>query len=92
MPAYVIAEFGAIETGKHHIARLDKTGVGKFGERMIVASSHCEVLTGGWTPQRIVVLEFPTVERAQAWWAARERSAPRELEQVERKMILVEGL
>jgi uncharacterized protein (DUF1330 family) len=92
MPAFVIAEFDAIDRADPPIARLDKTGVGRFGERMRVDSSRCETLAGDWTPQRIVVLEFPTLERAQAWWSARERSAPRQIGPVKRNMMLVAGL
>jgi uncharacterized protein (DUF1330 family) len=92
MTAYVIAELGAVHTDDARVARLDKTGLGKFGERLLVDSSNCEPLTGTWTPQRIAVLEFPTVELAWAWWSASQRSGPRELKPVERKMILIEGL
>jgi uncharacterized protein (DUF1330 family) len=55
-------------------------------------TSRCDTLAGNWAPNRLVVLEFPTLERAQAWWAARERSAPPEVSSVRREMILVEGL
>jgi uncharacterized protein (DUF1330 family) len=92
MAVYVIAEFGATESEQGPVARLDKTGVGTFGERMLVDSSSCETLAGGWAPQRVVVLSFPDMERAQSWWSARERSAPPQMKPVERKMILVEGL
>lgn len=92
MAAYVIAEFEFTETDDREIARLDKRGVGRFGERILVDSSRCEILTGGWTPQHLVVLEFPTMERAQSWWSARARSAPAQLKRVKRKMVLVDGL
>jgi len=93
MAAYVIAELGTVEAAPRDIARLaTTTRIGKFGERMVIDSSRCETLTGDWKPQRIVVLEFPTVELAQSWWSARERTAPEQLKPVKRNMILVEGL
>lgn len=92
MAVYVIAEFGSIAADTHAVAHLDKGGVGRFGERMLVDSGRCELLVGDRAPNRITVLEFPTMEQAQAWWAAREHSAPAGVRHVERKMILVEGL
>jgi uncharacterized protein (DUF1330 family) len=92
MAAYVIAEFGAIEAA-YDVARLGKTSrVGKFGEKMLVDSSRFETLTGDWAPKRVVVLAFPTMELAQSWWAARERSAPPQMKQVKRNLILIDGL
>ncbi len=93
MAAYVIAEFGIVEDAGRDHARLDKTTrVGKFGERMLIDSGRSETLTGDWAPERVVVLEFPTIELAQSWWSAREQTAPRQLKPVKRNMILVEGL
>jgi uncharacterized protein (DUF1330 family) len=92
MAAYVIAELGASEPQYRRIARLDKTSRGRFGERMLVDSSRTETLAGDWAPQRIVVLEFPDIEAAQSWWAARQRTAPQQVANVRREMILVDGL
>ena len=92
MAVYVIAEFGPTAAAKASVARLDKSGIGRFGEKMLVDSSRCESLVGDWAPERMIVLEFPTEEQARAWWDAREQSAPPEVRDVTRKMILVEGL
>jgi uncharacterized protein (DUF1330 family) len=90
MAAYVIAEFGATE--QHQVARLDKPATGRFGERMLVDTSRTETLAGRWAPRRVVILEFPTIEAARSWWAARERVAPPQVADVKREMILVDGL
>ncbi len=91
MPAYVIAEFGTPEAAQQAVARLKRTGFGRFGERVLVDTGKCEPLVGDWTPERIVVLEFPSLEAAHAWWDSRERSAPAQLKPVSRKLILVNG-
>lgn len=39
-----------------------------FGGRFIVRGGEVRVLEGDWTPQRAVLIEFPSVERAQAWY------------------------
>ena len=41
-----------------------------FGGRFIVRGGAVETLEGEWRPQRVVVIEFPSVERAKAWHAS----------------------
>jgi uncharacterized protein (DUF1330 family) len=38
-----------------------------------------EVLEGEWQPGRLVILEFPDVERAKAWLESPEYKEPRAL-------------
>jgi uncharacterized protein (DUF1330 family) len=38
-----------------------------YGGKFIVRGGKAETLEGSWNPQRVVVLEFPSVERARAW-------------------------
>jgi uncharacterized protein (DUF1330 family) len=45
------------------------------GGRFIVRGGRYETLEGGWTPQRIVVLEFPSFETAKAWHASPDYQA-----------------
>lgn len=92
MAVYVIAELGPTATAQQNVARLDKRGVGRFGEKMLVDSSRCESLVGDSAPERVVVLEFPTEAQARSWWDAREQSAPPEVRDATRKMIVVHGL
>jgi uncharacterized protein (DUF1330 family) len=41
-----------------------------YGGRFIVRGGPFETLEGHWQPQRVVVLEFPSVEQARAWHAS----------------------
>ena len=54
----------------------------------------CEILEGSWLPPRLVVLEFPTVERARAWWASPEYAPAKALRQqcASTEMLLIEGV
>ena len=92
MPAYVIAELDTGEALTQTIARLDKRGVGKHGARMIAATSSIERLVGDWHPQHVVIMEFPSIEDARAWWAERQDSPPPQMKPVKRRMILLDGL
>ena len=63
---------------------------GKF----IVRGGKTETLEGDWQPERIVVLEFPTVERAKEWWNSATYSKAKDIRQraADTKMIVVEGV
>jgi len=61
--------------------------------RFIVRGGVTETLEGDWRPGRIVVIEFPTAERARAWWSSVEYRDPKAMRQraASTRMILVEG-
>src|SRR6476661_3533561 len=42
--------------------------VAKFGGKFIVRGGKTRTLEGGWTPPRIVVLEFPSYEKAEEFY------------------------
>ncbi|SEB25798.1 DUF1330 domain-containing protein [Variovorax sp. YR216] len=44
----------------------------KFGGRFIVRGGSLEVLEGDWTPGRLVVIEFPSMEHIRDWFASPE--------------------
>ena len=64
-----------------------------YGGRYVVRGGAVEQLEGDWTPGRVVVLEFPTVERAKEWWGSPEYRPAKELRHATAttEMILVEG-
>jgi uncharacterized protein (DUF1330 family) len=66
----------------------------KFGGRFLVRGGKMEVLEGDWPARRIVIVEFPSVEIARAWWNSPEYAAPKALRQAtsHSEMILVEGV
>jgi uncharacterized protein (DUF1330 family) len=94
MAVYVIAEFET--SGPESIRSFRQVGPpkpGRFGEKVLVETGHCETLVGEWMPQRLAVLEFPSMDEARAWWSAiEERARPARMKFVKRNMILVEGL
>ena len=52
-----------------------------FGGRFIVRGGNVEALEGSWRPGRLVIIEFPSVERARAWWNSQEYADARALRQ-----------
>ena len=65
-----------------------------YGGKFLVRGGRAETLEGSWEPNRIVVLEFESVEKAKAWWSSQEYAAPKQLRQSASltRMIVVEGI
>lgn len=65
-----------------------------YGGRFLVRGGRSEMLEGDWEPNRVVVLEFESVEQAKAWWGSQEYAAPKRLRQSASvgNMIVVEGV
>jgi uncharacterized protein (DUF1330 family) len=95
MPAFVIVEIElrdpeAYETYKS----LVPASVDAFGGRFVARGGATETLEGDWAPERIVVLEFPSLERAKQWWDSpeyRDAKAIR-MRAAQTRMIVTEGV
>jgi uncharacterized protein (DUF1330 family) len=94
MAAYVIGEIEVMDQGAYDEYRKQVPAtVSKYGGRFIVRGGKAETLEGGWSPKRIVALEFPSVEQAQKWYRSSEYAPLIKLRQraSRGKLILVEG-
>jgi len=95
MPAYVIVE---IEINNpiqfEEYKKLTPASLAAYEGRFIVRGGTTFCLEGDWNPERMVVTEFPSVERAQEWWNSPEYKKAKELRQgaAKTKMIIVEGI
>ena len=69
MPAYVIAvvDVNDPERYRDYTARTPDS-IARHGGRWVVRGGSTRVLEGDWDPGRIVVIEFPSVEAALAWF------------------------
>jgi uncharacterized protein (DUF1330 family) len=95
MPAYVIVEIDVTDpAGYEEYKKLAGATVLKHGGKYIVRGGRTEVLEGDWQPNRIVVLEFDSMERAKEWLNCEEYREPRKMRHRTAKtnMILVEGV
>ncbi len=76
MAAYVIVDVDVTnQEAYEEYRRQVPATLEKYGGRFIVRGGQYETLEGSWQPQRIVVLEFPDVERAKQWHASPEYQA-----------------
>jgi uncharacterized protein (DUF1330 family) len=75
MPGYVIVGVEVLdpESYRAYQQRVPPT-VQQFGGRFVVRGGEIETLEGE-APPRLVVLEFPSVEQARAWYHSPEYQA-----------------
>ncbi|MBS1508945.1 MAG: DUF1330 domain-containing protein [Bacteroidetes bacterium] len=94
MPAYIIVEVKVNDPVLYEdYKKLTPGSIAKYHGKFIVRGGKTENLEGVWHPERIVVLEFPTVELAKTWWSSADYAPAKAIRQrtSESKMILVEG-
>lgn len=69
MAVYLIATIEVHDPERYaEYAAKAGTSVNDHGGRYLVRGGATEVLEGDWSPQRVVVLEFPDRESLQAWY------------------------
>lgn len=95
MPAYIIVEVDIHNVNEYEeYKKLTPASLVAYQGKFIVRGGEAETLEGNWQPKRIVLLEFPTKELAEAWWASEEYAPAKALRQrtATTKMILVQGV
>jgi uncharacterized protein (DUF1330 family) len=93
--AYVIAHIDVKDPVRYQdYIRMSPISIAKFGGRFIARGGKTEVLEGSWVPKRLVLLEFPSVERAREWWDSEEYAPAKALRQATScgELIIVDGL
>ena len=95
MTAYIILDIEVTDpVGYEEYKKLGPPTVSAYGGKYVARGGKCETLEGGWQPERIVILEFPSVEKANAWINSPEYAPARALRHkyANSKTIVVEGL
>ena len=95
MSAYVVVEVEVQDKERYETyKRLVPPSLAVYGGRFLVRGGEVENLEGEWSPKRFVMVEFPSVERAKAWWASPEYAEAKALRQATARtqMIVVEGV
>lgn len=94
MAAYVVVEIEIRDADAYEeYRRIAPPSIARYGGHYVVRGGRTEVLEGAWQPARLVILEFPTAERARAWWGSPEYAPAKALRQRSAltDMVLVEG-
>ena len=93
MSAYVITEIEVTDAdGYAEYTPLARASVLRHGGRFVVRGGPSEVIEGDWA-DRIVVLEFESLDAARAWYHSDDYQAclPLRLRSSTGRMIAVEG-
>lgn len=95
MPAFLVVQITVRDAATYERYReLAPPSIAMYGGRYVVRGGATETLEGTWRPARLVILEFPSVERAREWWDSPEYAAAKALRQscADTEMLLVDGL
>jgi len=95
MPAYVIVDVRVTDPRKfEEYKKLVPATIAAFGGKYLARGGRAQMLEGGWDPERVVILEFPTLERAREWWASEAYRQPKAMRQrcATTRMIVVESM
>jgi uncharacterized protein (DUF1330 family) len=95
MRGYVVVDIAIRDPERYEQYRqMAAPTVAAYGGRYLVRGGASDMLEGSWRPSRFVILEFPDVRTARAWWESPEYAPAKELRQTcaDTDMVLVEGV
>ena len=95
MAAYVIVEVNVTDPQLYgEYAKGVSATIAAYGGKYLVRGGSVDPKEGGWTPKRVVVLEFPSMDQARKWYHSAEYAGPlaMRLKAASSKLILVEGV
>lgn len=95
MPAYVVVDVRRTDIEKATAySKLSGESVARHGGRFLVRGGASTVLEGEWDPERVVVIEFATVDAARQWYDSDDYRAARDARAGAGtwSMVLVEGV
>jgi uncharacterized protein (DUF1330 family) len=73
---------------------LASASIAQYGGKYLARGGHSEALEGNWKPNRMVILEFPSAEKAKQWWSSTDYADAKAIRQScsYTELVLVEGL
>ena len=95
MAAYVVVQVDVKDPVRYEDYRkLVPASFEKYGGRFLVRGGKTHTMEGTWAPKRFVIVEFPTVDQAKAWWASPEYAHAKALRQAtsHSELIIAEGI
>ncbi len=95
MSVYLISEVDIHDPVEYQEYRkLVPASLAKYGGKFIVRGGKTEVLEGNWSPKRLVVCEFESMQKAQEWYHSPEYAPAMKIRKKTSKanIILVESV
>jgi len=95
MTAYVIVDINVTDPVRYEdYKRLAAPTVELYGGKYIARGGKTKTLEGDWSPSRLVILQFDSLEQAKNWLNSIEYSAARSLRHKTAisNMVAIEGV
>ena len=95
MAAYIIVDIEVTDPVRYEdYKKAASASIAAHHGRYLVRGGASEVLDGTWTPKRMVILEFDSVEKAKAWRNSPEYAEAKKIRETCAKsnMVVVEGI
>lgn len=96
MPVYMIVE--AVEVADRekygeYIQKVPQT-IEKFGGEYLVRGGQITVVSGDWSPSRLIIVKFGSMDKFNAWWNSSEYRAiaPLREQAAKTNAIVAEGI
>ncbi|MEP2670781.1 MAG: DUF1330 domain-containing protein [Cyclobacteriaceae bacterium] len=69
MPAYVIVDIEITDPKEYEeYKKHTPASLVPYDGKFLTRGGAVENLEGDWKPKRLVIVEFPSMEKAKAWW------------------------
>ncbi len=94
MPAYILAIIEAHDEAAFEAYRRQALPmVAAYGGRSLLNGTQYERLEGTWAPKRVVVIEFPSMAKARAFYGSAEYAGPMALRRLaaSTELLLFDG-
>lgn len=95
MTAYVIVDVRIMDLENYEVVKkLTPPVVSAFGGKYLARGGKMAKLAGDWNPDRLVIMEFPSVEKAKEWAESPEYEPVKTIRDQTAKinMVVVEAL
>ena len=95
MKAYIIVDVHVTDPVRYdEYKKLTPASLVPYEGKFMVRGGATETLEGDWQPERFVMVEFPSLAKAKAWWSSAEYAPAKAIRQSASKtrMIVVEGI
>ncbi len=95
MAAYLVADVDVTEPEQYReYVRANTAVTQQYGGRFIARGGRIDALEGDHSPERLVIIEFPSLEAARAWYNSAEYQAIKGIRQRNARthlLAIVEG-
>lgn len=95
MSAYIVVNVTVKDPKRYDDYKvLAPRSIEQYGGKYLARGGRSETLEGTFKPNRMVILEFPSVDKAKTWWASTEYAKAKAIRQScsEADLVVVEGL